>query len=149
MMPDERFSKVGVQQIVSVLKMTHEETYDEADHREAFAAIEQNGDYVSDRSALHDHFVAHSFQCLQRAGTRIRSDPGSAVPEPYVPIADEARGMVEQPVQYCDAVAEVSLEERQERPAVRRRERSYTDASSTVIADPIVMGTGTVASSSR
>lgn len=56
-----------------------------------------------------------------------------------MPIDDAACGVLEQPVQYFDPAAQVSPEERQERPAIPRSERSYTDASSAVITDPIVM----------
>ena len=54
------------------------------------------------------------------------------------------RSMVEQAVEHCHAVAEVSLKQRHERAAVPRSEREYTDASSTVTADPIVRETRTV-----
>lgn len=54
-----------------------------------------------------------------------------------------SRGMVEQPVQHCDAVAKVSLEKRHERTAVPCGER-HQEASSMVTANPIVVEPGTI-----
>ena len=50
--------------MVRVLKMPYEESYDEADHREAFTAIEQYRDHGPDRSANLDPLVAHLLQRL-------------------------------------------------------------------------------------
>ncbi len=53
----------------------------------------------------------------------------------------DARGMVEQAVERCDAVAEVGLKQRHERTAVPRNLRDYTEASSMVTPDPIIKET--------
>ena len=54
-----------------------------------------------------------------------------------------SRGMVEQPVQHCDAAAKVSLEEWHERTAVPCGEWD-PDAPTLVTADPIIVEPGTM-----
>ena len=82
---------------------------------------------------------ASDFEFALVRAARVRYEWSVSLIEPGKLAHANARGMIQQAVQHCDAVTEVGLKQRQERAAVPRSQRNYADASSVVTTDPFGM----------
>ena len=87
-MPDEWFGEVGVQETLRAREMPYEKSYDEADHRQVFAAIHQYRDQIPIEvpcSIRWSHTRSNACSALKHG---YGPTPVPRVPAPNVLIAD-------------------------------------------------------------